>query len=122
MSPKKNITAVSLQATVCSLLKGENDVSHDFDLSSNDEDAPIGPPKSFLKYNMATESASSKNENSLSFSPNSDDELAKYLDSEIMSYANIKKEKAKDPDYSPSKIIKKEKKRNQQSQKKMRWT
>ena len=49
-------------------------------------------------------------DNSSSFLPNSDDELAKYLDSELMPDANIKKEKPEDPEYLPTKMIKKEKK------------
>ena len=49
-------------------------------------------------------------DNSSSFLPNSDDELAKYLDSELMPDANIKKEKPEDPKYLPMKMIKKEKK------------
>ena len=48
--------------------------------------------------------------NSSSFLPNSDNELAKYLDSELIPDANIKKEKPEDPDYSLVKMIKKEKK------------
>ena len=76
------------------------------------------PLKSFLKCNTETECAS---KNSSSFLPNSDDELAKYLDSEPIPDAIIKKEKPEDPNYSPTKMIKKEKKRTQQSQKKMRW-
>ena len=105
-----NITAISLQTTVCSLLKGENVcISCDLALSSNEEDGPMTPPKSFLKCSMETESTS-ENENSSYFSPNSDDELVKYLNSEVMSNTNIKKEKTEDPEYSPPKIIKKEKK------------
>ena len=49
-------------------------------------------------------------DNSSSFLPNSDNELAKYLDLELIPNANIKKEKPEDPDYSPAKMIKKEKK------------
>ena len=105
---EKNITAASLQATIFSLMKGENNlISHDLALSSEDEDVPITPPKSFLKSNVKTECAS---DNSSSFLPNSDDELAKYLDSELIPDTNIKKEKPEDPDYSPAKMIKKEKK------------
>ena len=48
-------------------------------------------------------------DNSSAFLPNSDDELAKYLDSELIPDANIKKEKPEDPDYSPTKMIKKKK-------------
>ena len=107
---EKNITAVSLQTTVCGLLKGENMlISHYLALSSNDEDEATAPPNSFLKCNMDTESASVY-ENSSYFSPSSDDELAKYLNSEEMSSTNVIREKAEDPDYSPPKIIKKEKK------------
>ena len=105
---EKNITAASLQATIFGLMKGENDlISHDLALSSEDEDAPITPPKSFLKSNAETECVS---DNSSSFLSNSDDELAKYLDSELIPDANIKKEKPEDPDNSPAKMIKKEKK------------
>ena len=49
-------------------------------------------------------------DNSSSFLPYSDDELARYLDSEIIPDANIKKEKPEDPNYLPAKMIKKEKK------------
>ena len=105
---EKNITAASLQATIFGLMKGENDlISHDLALSSEDEDAPITPPKSFLKSNAETECVS---DNSSSFLPNSDDELAKYLDLELIPDANIKKEKPEDPNYSPAKMIKKERK------------
>ena len=92
------ITAMSLQATVSALLKGENMcISHDnLGLSSDEEEGPMTPPKSFLKCSTETEST----ENSSYFSPNSDDELAKYLNSE----------KIEDPEYSPPKITKKEKK------------
>ena len=55
---------------------------------------------------METECVS---DNSSSFLPNSDNELAKYLDSELMPDANIKKEKPEDPEYLPMKMIKKEK-------------
>ena len=45
---EKNITATSLQATIFSLMKGENDlISHDLALSSEDEDASITPLKIF---------------------------------------------------------------------------
>ena len=49
-------------------------------------------------------------DNSSSFVPNSDDELAKYLDLELMPDANIKKEKPEDPEYLPTRMIKKGKK------------
>ena len=105
---EKNITAASLQATIFGLMKGENDlILHDLTLSSEDEDASITPPKNFLKSSVETECVS---DNSSSFLPNSDDELAKYLDSELIPDANIKKEKAEDPEYLPTKMIKKEKK------------
>ena len=105
-----NITAISLQTTVCCLLKGENVcISHDLAMSRDQEDGPKTPPKIFLKCSTETESTS-ENENSSYFSPNSYDELAKYLNSEIMSNTNIKKEKTEDPEYSPPKLIKKEKK------------
>ena len=105
---EKTIAATSLQATIFGLIKGENDIiSHDLALSSDDEDAPVAPPKSFLKFDAETECAS---DNTSSFLPNSDDELAKYLDSEQIPSTNIKKEKPEDPDYSPTKMIKKEKK------------
>ena len=105
---EKNITAASLQATIFGLMKGENDlISHDLALSSEDEDASITPPKNFLKSNVEPECIS---DNSSSFLPNSDDELAKYLDSELMPDANIKKEKPEYPEYLPTKMIKKEKK------------
>ena len=69
---EKNIMAVSLQMTVCGLLKGENMlISHDLALSSNGEDEPTDPPKSFLKCNVETESTC-KYENSSYFLPNSD--------------------------------------------------
>ena len=114
-----NITAISLQTTVCGLLKRENVcISRDLALSSDEEDGPLTPPKSFLKCSTETESMS-ENENSSYFSPNSDDELAKYLNSEVMSNTNIKKEKTEDPEYSPPKVTKK--KGKQQSQKKTRW-
>ena len=75
--------------------KGENDfISHDLALSSEDEDASITPPKNFLKSNVEPECVS---DNSSSFLPNSDDELAKYLDSELMPDANIKKKDQKTP-------------------------
>ena len=112
----KNITAISLQTTVCGLLKGENmSISHDLALSSDDEDGPTTPPKSFEKCSMETEY-----ENSSYFSPNSDDELVKYLNSDVTSFANIQKEKTEDPDYSPPKNYKERKKGKQQSQKKTR--
>ena len=105
---EKNITAASLQATIFGLMKGENNlISHDLALSSEDEDAPITPSKNFLKSNVELECVS---DNSSSFLPNSDDELAKYLDSELMPDANIKKERPEDPEYLPTKMIKKEKK------------
>ena len=105
---EKNITAASLQAPIFGLMKGENDlISHDLALSSEDEDALITPPKNFLKSNVETEYIS---DNSSSFLPNSDDKLAKYLDSELMPDANIKKEKPEDPKYLPTKMIKKGKK------------
>ena len=89
-------------------MKGENDlISHDFALSSEDEDASINPPKNFLKSNVELECVS---DNSSSFLPNSDDELAKYLDLELMPDANIKKERPEDPEYLPTKMLKKEKK------------
>ena len=65
------------------------------------------PPESFPKCNTETECAS---DNSSSFVPNSDDELAKYLDLQINPKANIKKEKPEDPNYLPAKTIRKEKK------------
>ena len=76
-------------------------------LSSDDKDAPVATPESFLKCNTETECTSN---NSSSFQLNSDDELAKYLESEIIAPANIKKEKTEVPDYSPAKMIRKEKK------------
>ena len=105
---EKHITAASLQAAIFGLMKGENDlILHDLALSSEDEDASITPPKNFLKSNVEPECIS---DNSSSFLPNSDDELATYLDSELMPDANIKKEKPEDPEYLPAKMIKKEKK------------
>ena len=104
---EKNITAASLQATVFGLMKGGKRLNFDIALSSEDEDASITPPKNFLKSNVETECMS---DNSSSFLPNSDDELAKYLDSELIPDANIKKEKPEDPEYLPMKMIKKEKK------------
>ena len=75
---EKNITAASLQATIFGLMKGENYlISHDLALSSENEDVPITPHKSFLKSKTETECVS---DNSSSFLPNSDDELARYLD------------------------------------------
>ena len=102
------ITAMSLQATVSALIKGENMCisRDDLALSSDEEEESMTPPKSFLKCSTETEST----ENSSYFSPNSDDELAKYLNSETVSNTNIKKEKIEDPEYSPPKITKKEKK------------
>ena len=92
---EKNITAASLQATIFGLMKGENDfILHDLALSSEDEDASITPPKNFLKSDVEPECVSN---NSSSFLPNSDDELAKYLDSELMPDANIKKKDQKTP-------------------------
>ena len=92
---EKNITAASLQATIFGLMKGENNlISHDLALSSEDEDALITPPKNFLKYNVEMECVSN---NSSSFLPNSDDKLAKYLDSELMPDAYIKKRKIRRP-------------------------
>ena len=49
-------------------------------------------------------------DNSSSFLPNSDDELAKYLDLELIPDTNVKKEKPEAPEYLPTKMIKKEKK------------
>ena len=83
-------------------------ISHDLALSSEDEDSPMSPPKSFEMCKSETISMP-ENENSSHFSPNSDDELAKYLNSDVTSNVNIKKEPIEDPDYSPPKIIKKEK-------------
>ena len=102
------ITAMSLQATVSALIKGENMYisCDDLALSSDEEEESVTPPNSFLKCSTETEST----ENSSYFSPNSDDELAKYLNSETVSNTNIKKEKKEDPEYSPPKITKKEKK------------
>ena len=98
-------------------MKGENKfILHDLAFSSEDEDAPITLPKSFLKCNTETECTA---DNSSSFLPNSDDELAKYLDSEVIPDINIKKEKPEDTDYSPTKMIKKEKKGP--SNRKRRW-
>ena len=112
---ESNLTVKSLQATIFGLLKGE-DVSHDLALSSDDDDAPVVPPENFLKCteNTGTESdanpGTESDANSSYFTPNSDDELAKYLESNIILEGNIKKENTDDPDYSPAKIIKKEKK------------
>ena len=105
---ESNITGMSLQMTVSGLLIGENMCisRDDLGLSSDEEDGPMTPSKSFLKCSTETEST----ENSSYFSPNSDDELAKYLNSEIVSNTNIKKEKIEDPKCSPPKITKKEKK------------
>ena len=92
---EKNIKAASLQSTIFGLMKGENDfISHDLALSSEDEDASITPPKNFLKSNVEPECVS---DNSSSFLPNSDDKLAKYLDSELMPDAKIKEEQPEDP-------------------------
>ena len=86
---EKNITAASLQETICSLMKGENDlISHDLALSSEDEDVPINPPKRFLKSNAEMECASN---NSSSFLANSDDKIAKYLDSKLIQMQISKK-------------------------------
>ena len=76
----------------------------------------ITPPKIFLKSNVEPECVS---DNSSSFLPNSDDELAKYLDLELMPDANIKKEKPEDPEYLPTKMLKKEKK--EPSSRKRKW-
>ena len=104
---EKNIKAANLQSNIFGLMKGENDlISHNLALSSEDQDASITPPKNFLKSNVEPECVS---DNSSSFLPNSDDELGKYLDSELMPDANIKKEKSEDPEYLPTKMIKKEK-------------
>ena len=123
---EKNITAASLQATIFGLMKGENDlISHDLALSSEDEDASITLPKNFLKSNIEPECVS---DNSSCFLPNSDDELAKYLDSELIPDANIKKERPEDPEYLPMKMIKKEKKgpssrkRKRDGDEKKKWT
>ena len=105
---EKNITAASLQATIFGLMKGETDlILHKLALSSEDKDVPITPLKTYLKSNPETECVY---DNSSSFLPNSYNELAKYLDSELIPDANIKKEKPEVPDYSPAKMIKKEKK------------
>ena len=94
---EKNITAVSLQTTICGLRKGENMlISHDLTLSSDGEDEPTDRSKTFLKCNAETESTP-KYENSSYFSPNSDDELAKYLNSEVMTATISKKKKQKTP-------------------------
>ena len=85
---EKNIMAASLRATIFGLMKGESNlISHDLALSSEDEDASITPTKNFLKSNVEPECIF---DNSSSFLPNSDDELAKYLDLELMPDANIK--------------------------------
>ena len=107
---EEDITAISLQTTVCGLLKGESmSISQDLALSSEGEDGPMSPNKCFEMCKSETISMS-ENENSSHFSPNSDDELAKYLYSDVTSNANIKKEPIEDPDFSPPKIMKEEKK------------
>ena len=106
---ENNVTAMSLQTTVSALIKGENMCisRDDLGLSSDEEDGPMTPPKSFLQCSTETDSTEYS---SSYFSPNSDDELAKYLNSETVSNTNIKKEKIEDPECSPPKITKKEKK------------
>ena len=115
---EKNIKAASLQSTIFSLMKGDNDlISYDLALSSEDENVSITPPKNFLKSNVEPECVS---DNSSSFLPNSDDELAKYLDSELMPDANIKKIKTRRPQIFTNENDKEGKKGGQQSQKKTR--
>ena len=113
------ITAMSLQATVSALIKGENMYisCDDLALSSDEEEESVTPPKSLLKCSTETEST----ENSSYFSPNSDDELAKYLNSEMVSNTNIKKEKKRRPRVFTPKNYQERKKGKQQSQKETRW-
>ena len=111
----KNITAISLQTTVCGLLKGENVcISHDLALSSEEEEGHTTPPKSFLKCNTETESAS-ENENSSYFSPS---KISEFRNNEQCKY---QKRKNRRPLFFTPKNYKERKKGKQQSQKKTRW-